>query len=80
MVDKSYMEAKPAPPSALKQYFDQVVMPVAIDMAGSVEAGLERVAVSVKQRPATTLGAALVLGAAVSGMTLRLMVRRRRRW
>ena len=57
---------------------DQTVLPVAIDAAGTMEAVLERVAVSVKQRPAVTLGAALAVGATLSTLLLQAMRGRRR--
>ena len=73
MVDQSYMLAKQPPPSAAKRFFDQRVMPVTIDLAGTLEAGLEHVAVTARAKPAVVLGAALVLGAAMA-MLLRRML------
>ena len=80
MVDKSYMLERKPRPSPLKQYFDQTVLPVAIDAAGGMEAALERIAVSVKQRPALTLGAALAVGAGLSTLLLQAMAGWRRRF
>lgn len=61
MVTKHYLLDQPKPPSALKVRFDQQVIPAAINAAGSVEAGLERVAQRARKQPLAALGAAFGL-------------------
>lgn len=70
MVSRSYMEAQRPRPTSLKRFVDQQVMPAAIDLAGGMEAGLERLATTVRQRPATVLAASVALGAAVPFLML----------
>ena len=66
MVDRSYLVGKARPPVPGKLYLDQRAIPAAIDMAGAVEAAVERVAVQVRRAPSVALGAAVVFGLAVS--------------
>ena len=78
MVSRSYMEAQRPRPTPLKRFVDQQVVPAAIDMAGGVEAGLERLAATVRQRPATVLAASVALGAAVPFLLLLACAQSRR--
>ena len=72
MVDRGYMVEQPLGPGPWKVYLDQTVFPVLIDAAGAVEAVVERVVVRTRERPATALGVALVVGCGVG------LLRRRR--
>ena len=76
MVDASYMTENAGPPSAAKRYFDQEVIPAAIDALGGLEAGVEQVARAVKARPALVLAGALLLGAALPALILAMQARR----
>lgn len=62
MVTSNYIEGKSSPPSASKRFFDQQVLPVVIDAAGSVEAVVESLAQRIRGRPVGALGLALGLG------------------
>ena len=62
MVDKSYLLAKPPAPSGLKVFLDQRALPVAIDAAGSVELGLDRTKIAVRENPAMAMVLALGFG------------------
>jgi hypothetical protein len=63
MVSSSYLNRKPAPPSELKRFFDQRVMPMAIDGAASLEIGVASAGRRLRRSPAMSLG--LALGMAV---------------
>ncbi|MGA9864838.1 MAG: hypothetical protein WBQ75_00180 [Acetobacteraceae bacterium] len=76
MVGSNYIEDKSSPPSGPKRFFDQQVLPVAIDAAGSVESVLESLAEYIRGRPTGTLGLALGLGILLAV----LAPRPRRRW
>ena len=73
MVSKSYMLEKKRPPSELRLVIDQRLIPAAIDVAGAIEAALERVAVRARQQPATAVGAALTGAATLAIVTRRLL-------
>ena len=62
MVGSSYLRRKPAPPSALKLFFDQRIMPMAIDGAASVEMGAASAGRHLRRNPAMSLGLALGTG------------------
>lgn len=62
MVDRSYMLDQPPGPGRAKVAFDQRVVPMAIDAAGWVEGGLERVLAAVRRTPYTGLLIAAGLG------------------
>lgn len=62
MVSQAYMTEKPAGPSPVKVFFDQKVMPVAINAAGDFEGVLERVAIGARRAPVASLAAALGVG------------------
>ncbi len=70
MVNRAYLLEKPSGPSASKIFFDQQVIPVFIDAAGSVEGMLERMAMSVRRRPIEALGAALGIGTLATLLTV----------
>jgi hypothetical protein len=78
MVDQSYMLKKGAPTSLPKRYLDQTVLPVMIDLAGDLEAGLEQVAIATKRHPIVAVGAAVITGAALCTLLLRQLAPRRR--
>lgn len=56
MVDKAYMLDKPPGPGPAKRYLDQVLLPVAIDLAGSGEVAIQRLSERSGIRPAVILG------------------------
>lgn len=56
MVDKAYMLHKPPGPGPAKRYLDQVMLPVAIDLAGSGEVAIQRLSERSGIRPAVILG------------------------
>jgi hypothetical protein len=75
MVAVGYMIDKPGPPSGLRRFIHQRVVPPAIDAAGSVESAIHELAEQTRARPGTSLLAAaalgLVAGTLVSGLTRR---------
>jgi hypothetical protein len=71
MVSPNYALARPAPPSALRRYFDQQILPVAIDAAGELEALLEQASLRARHYPLTTLGVAACIGLALSRLVRR---------
>ena len=76
MVTSNYIEGKSSLSSGPKRFFDQQVLPVAIDAAGSVESVVESLAERVRGRPMGTLGLALGLGILLAV----LVPRSRRGW
>jgi hypothetical protein len=62
MTRPGYLVDKPAAPSAAARYFNQRVLPVAIDSLGGIEAGLEAVAQRTRRQPGTALAIACGLG------------------
>jgi hypothetical protein len=66
MVSPNYALARPAPPSTVRRYFDQQVMPMAIDAAGELEALLEQLRQRTRRYPLTTLGLAACVGLVLS--------------
>jgi hypothetical protein len=62
MIEDRYLSGKSPAPSKLKQLFDEHVIPVAIDAAGSVEAVLERLGQSTRRQPIVALGLAVGAG------------------
>ncbi len=62
MVSKTYMLDRPPRPSPLKEYFDQQVIPAALNAVAPVEAALYRVSERARARPGAALLGALVLG------------------
>jgi hypothetical protein len=73
MVSSSYLDRKPAPPSGLKRFFDQRVIPMAIDGAAGLEIGVASAGRHLRRNPAMSLGLALGMG-----ILLALVVRQRR--
>jgi hypothetical protein len=62
MVSSSYLNRKPAPPSELKRFFDQKIMPMAIDGAASLEVGVASAGRHLRRNPAMSLALALGMG------------------
>ena len=56
MVDESYMLEKPPGPGSAKRYLDQVLLPFAIDLAGSGEVAIQRLSERSGIRPAVLVG------------------------
>jgi hypothetical protein len=71
MVSQKYLLDRPSPPSKPRQFFMQRVLPELVDLSASLEAGLERVAVSTRRHPSLGLGLALSAGAVLSLLTRR---------
>ncbi len=63
MVSSLYLHRAAAPPSDLKRFFDQRIMPVAIDGAACVDIGLAKVVEHMRRNPAMAIG--LLVGAGV---------------
>jgi len=74
MVSSAYLVRKPAAPSELKRFFDQRIIPAAIDGAGCLDMGIANVTRQFRHNPKMGLG--LALGALV---TISLVSRRARR-
>jgi hypothetical protein len=66
MVSSAYLVRKPAPPSALKRFFDQRMIPAAIDGAGCLDMGITKVTREFRRDPKIALGLTLALGAVVA--------------
>ena len=62
MVDVGYLIDKPGPPSGLKAFVNQYVVPPAIDAAGAVESAVYELGEQVRAQPVTSLLAAGALG------------------
>jgi hypothetical protein len=62
MVSSNYLLRKPTPPSDLKRFFDQRIMPVAIDGAACLDIGLAKTVEHVRRNPAVALGLAAGMG------------------
>ena len=76
MVDKSYMVDRPPRPGPAHRYLVQVVLPVAIDLAGSGEVAVQRLSERSGIRPAVLMGG--IAGGAVLLVALALGGRSRR--
>ena len=72
-VGRDYMLEKPPPPPPWKVYLDLTILPALIDVAGGLEAVLERASVQGRTRPARAVGVAVGVGYALGWLT-------RRRW
>ena len=66
MIDRDYLLKKESGPSALKVFFNQKVVPAAINLAGAVEGILEQVAIQVRRKPMPALAAALGTGTLIT--------------
>lgn len=73
MVTRAYMTEKPSPPGTVHRLLDQRAIPALIDVAGAVEALVERLAVATRRAPATVL----VTGCLAGLLLGRLVLRRR---
>ena len=62
MVAVSYLIDKPAPPSGLKSFINQHVVPPAIDAAGAVESAVYELGEQARAQPVTSLFVAGALG------------------
>ena len=65
MVSSAYLVRKPAPPSELKRFFNQQIMPAAIDGAGFLDMGIAKVTREIRRNPNIGLGLALGLALGV---------------
>ena len=74
MVSVGYLIDNPGPPSELKRFINQHVIPPAIDAAGAVETAAYELAEQVRAQPKTYLLAAGALGL-VLGATLFALAR-----
>jgi hypothetical protein len=62
MINSSYLHRKPAPPSDLKRFFDQRIMPAAIDGAACLDMGLVKTGEQMRRNPAMALGLSAGMG------------------
>ena len=62
MVDRRYLLDQPPAPAGIVAMFNQQVMPVLVNTAGSVEGGMEKVASTVRRSPNTSLLIAAGIG------------------
>ena len=72
MVDVSYLIDKPPPPSGLHSFFNQRVIPAAIDAAGTVESAVYELGEQARAQPVTSLLAAGALGLVAGAIVFRL--------
>ena len=63
MVSSSYLLRKPAAPSGFKQFFDQRILPAAIDGAACLDMGIAGAGRQLRRNPVLGLGLALAAGA-----------------
>lgn len=69
-VPQEYMDARvPPKPSAAKVFFDQQILPVAIDIAGGTEVGLARLSDRAGRAPISALMASLLAGVLLAWVT-----------
>jgi hypothetical protein len=66
MVSSSYLLRKPAAPSGLKQFFDQRILPAAIDGAACLDVGIASAGRELRRNPVLSLGLALGAGAFIA--------------
>lgn len=64
LIDRDYLLEKPSGPSAPKLFFDQKVVPLAVNMAGAVEVALVRAAERSGVRPS------VIVSVSVAALTL----------
>ncbi len=62
MVEVGYLIDDPGPPSSLRRFINQRLVPPAIDAAGAVESAIYELGEQVRARPAACLAAAAALG------------------
>ena len=65
MTSSAYLVRKPASPSELKRFFNQQIMPAAIDGAGFLDMGIAKVTREIRRNPKIGLGLALGLALGV---------------
>ena len=68
MVSAGYALDRAPPPSSFKRFVDQRALPVAIDVAGSVEAAVESAAQLVRRQPVAAVLIAAALGYAMANL------------
>jgi hypothetical protein len=66
MVNSSYFNRKPPAPSALKRFFDQRVVPMAIDGAACLDIGFANAGRQVRRNPMLGVGVAVGVGILVA--------------
>jgi hypothetical protein len=72
MVHVGYLIDNPGPPSALKRFLNQRLVPPAIDAAGAVESALYELGEQARARPAASLAVAGLLGLVAGTLVFRL--------
>ncbi len=77
MVDTSYPLHKPSRPSDLKRFFDQRLMPTAIDGAARLDIGIVKTVEHIRRNPAMALGLAIGMGALLAAWVRQGEIRRR---
>jgi LPXTG-motif cell wall-anchored protein len=71
MVSVGYLIDNPGPPSGLKSFVNQRLMPPAIDAAGAVESAVYELSEYVRAQPNTSLLAAGALGMVAGALVFR---------
>ena len=66
MVSSAYLVRKPASPSELKRFFDQRIIPAAIDGAGCLDMGIAKVTHAFRRNP--KIGSGVALGLALGAL------------
>jgi hypothetical protein len=62
MVSKPYLLREPPPPGELKRFFDQRIIPAAIDRAAWLDMGMLKTYQHMRRNPATAFGVATAMG------------------
>lgn len=68
MADRGYLLDKPAPPSPIRVFIDQKIIPAGIDAAGSAEVALSQLAIATRKRPLAGIGLALSFGCLLAAL------------
>jgi hypothetical protein len=71
MVATTYLERKPAGPSPLQRFFDQSIMPVAIDAAACLDIGAVKAGQQLRRNPMLGIGLLLGIGYLVGAASRR---------
>jgi ElaB/YqjD/DUF883 family membrane-anchored ribosome-binding protein len=72
MVEVSYLIDRPGPPSGLKSFINQRMVPPAIDAAGAVESAVYELGEQVRAQPVASLAVAAALGFVAGTLIFRL--------
>jgi hypothetical protein len=75
MVSENYLVQSSPAPSTVRRFFNQQIVPGAIDTVAYVESGVERIAQGTRRQPVMMLGVAMSAGFLVSLLRARLEAR-----